>query len=715
MTTSSSSQASQVSQLSQTSQTSQEQRQAPAELKVTRSVRRKVSPASYGQAAPTPVPAAPTPGIVPSHIIRPVHIAQSAVPSTEKQQSTPHKSFAPSGIEQLPAATVPAPPTQPTRPAANRHPQIQEPAIENGHVILHRAPNFYVRTTNRRGQSSHPLRRRTGQTTLMPRLAPEQELRIANSETRMMPNLESINPIEPKRFPLPVWVEATVVVVGLIIAFAAHAFNLFNYPQYGLDEGTYMSSAWAILHGKIWPYAYGYGHPPLAWIQIAAWVQLTGGLFTFGNAVNTGRVLMLFYATGSALLVYLIFSRLHGSRTGALLAMVIFSLSPLCITYQRQVLLDNVATFWLLLSLCLLVVGESRLFFIVLSAICFGVALLSKEVLLLFFPAMIYAVWLHSTSFQRKFALVAFTYGVIAMGSSFVLLATLKGELLPTGILPWDHHPHLNLFSTYIGQLQRGQNQGDVVVAWNIWAQQDYLLIICSVAAMLFNLVAGWWNRKLLLLALISISFSLLFLRNGVTFPFYIIPLLPFNAINIAAAITIMTKWIGKITRIELVQVTLIFLFITGTVTYDAQHSSTIFATNLTSPQVKALAWIRNNVPHSDVIVINSYLFTDLHEEGGAGVGDGTIYPYAHVYWNVAFDPEIHDTLLQNDWNRIDYIVTDSPMLRDIEHLHGNMELVNKALQNASLVAEFRPNAFDQQYAMQIYQVNHTFNNRKKT
>ena len=549
----------------------------------------------------------------------------------------------------------------------------------------------------------------------MPRLAPEQEMRIANSETRMMPNLESINPIKPKRFPLPVWAEAIVVVVGLIIAFAAHAFNLFNYPQYGLDEGTYMSSAWAILHGKIWPYAYGYGHPPLAWIQIAAWVQLTGGLFTFGNAVNTGRVLMLFYATGSALLVYLIFRRLHGSRTGALLAMVIFSLSPLCITYQRQVLLDNVATFWLLLSLYLLVVGESRLFFIVLSAISFGAALLSKEVLLLFFPAMIYAVWLHSTSFQRKFALVAFTYGVIAMGSSFVLMATLKGELLPTGILPWDHHPHLNLFSTYIGQLQRGQNQGDVVVAWNIWAQQDYLLIICSVAAMLFNLVAGWWNRKLLLLALISISFSLLFLRNGVTFPFYIIPLLPFNAINIAAAITIMTKWIGKITRIELVQVALIFLFITGTVTYDAQHSSTIFTTNLTSPQVKALAWIRNNVPHSDVIVINSYLFTDLHEEGGAGVGDGTIYPYAHVYWNVAYDPEIHDTLLQNDWNRIDYIVTDSPMLRDIEHLHGNMELVNKALQHASLVAEFRPNAFDQQYAMQVYQVNHIFNNRKKT
>jgi len=112
-------------------------------------------------------------------------------------------------------------------------------------------------------------------------------------------------------------------------------------------------------------------------------------------------------------------------------------------------------------------------------------------------------------------------------------------------------------------------------------------------------------------------------------------------------------------------------------------------------------------VPHSDVIVINSYLFTDLHEEGGAGVGDGALYPYAHVYWNAAFDPEIHDTLLKNDWNRIDYIVTDNLMVNDIKHLHGGMELVNTALQNASLVADFRPDPSDNQDAIQIYQINH--------
>ncbi len=587
--------------------------------------------------------------------------------------------------------------------------KAREPEIESGNIILHRGPNFYVRTTNRRGQRPHPLRKRTGLTTLLPTVTPEQEQRIAASETRIMPNVEPINPVKAKRIPLPAWLEAIVVITGLITAFVAHAFNLFNYPHYELDEGTYMSSAWAILHGKIWPYTYGYGHPPLAWIQIAAWVQMTGGFFAFGNAINTGRVLMIFYATGSSLLVYLIFRRLHGSRSGALLAMVIFSLSPLCIAYQRQVFLDNIATFWFLLSLYFLIVGNSRLLFIVLSALSFGIALLSKEVLLLFFPAMIYAVWLHTTRFQRKFALVAFTYSVIAMGSSFVLMAALKGELLPTGVLPWDHHQHLNLFSTYIGQIQRGQNEGNIGVTWNAWTGQDYYLIIMSIAAVLFNLIAGWWNRKLLLLSLLSISFLLLFLRNGVTFPFYIIPLLPLMALNIASTITVITRWLGKRMRFELAQVALIFLCIACTIVNDGLHARTIFTANLTAPQVEALAWIRNNVPHNAVVVINSYFFTDLHEEGGAGVGDGALYPYAHVYWNVAYDPDLHDTLLRNDWHRIDYIVTDSQMLNDIKNFQGSMELLNKALQNASLVADFRPNPSDGHDAIQIYQVNHTY------
>jgi len=607
-------------------------------------------------------------------------------------------------VQALPQQQPPVPVPHPK----GTHRIGQEPEIGDGQIILHRGTNFYVRTTNRIGQRQNPLRRRSGHTILLPKITPEQEKRVIASETRLLPKVTPINPFPAQAFPVPKWIEAFIVITGLLTALAAHAFNMFYYPQYGLDEGTYMSSAWAILHGQITPYAYGYGHPPLAWIQIAAWVQLTGGLFTFGNANNSGRVLMLVYATGSALLVYLIVRRLLGSRSIALLTMVLFSLSPLSITFQRQVLLDNVATFWLLLSLYFLVIGNSRLLFIVLSAISYGLCLLSKEVLLLYFPVMIYAVWLHTTRFQRLFALIAFIYSVSALGSTFILMAVLKGELLPTGWFPWDQHQHLSLLSTYIGQVQRGQSQGSILVTFQAWTGVDYFFIIASIATTLINLIAGWWNRKYLLLSLFALSYGILFMRNGVTFPFYIIPLLPFCAINIAMVINLIAKWLSKFLRFRLLSFLFIFLILAGTVVYDAQHSQTIFSLNLTSPQTRALTWIHNNIPHNAFVVINSYYFADLHQPGGDGVGDGAIYPYAHIYWNVAFDPEIHNKLLKGDWNHIDYIVTDTPMLYDIETLGGEMDIVNSAFQHSSLLADFRINKNDVQNAIRIYKVNHT-------
>ena len=506
----------------------------------------------------------------------------------------------------------------------------------------------------------------------------------------------------------PAWLETIIVMIGLITSFSAHAINMFNFPRYELDEGTYMASAWAILNGQITPYAYGYGHPPLAWIQIAAWVQLTGGFFTFGNALNSGRVLMLLYALGSSLLVYLIARRLGGSRSLSLLALVLFSLSPLGLVYQRQVYLDNVGTFWLLLSLYLIVAGGSHLFYIVFSAFSFGVALLSKETFLLFTPVVIYATWLYSTKYQRKFALVTFTYAVVALGSGFVLMAILKGELFPySWHLPWDHHTHLSMLDTLVQQAQRGQIQGKFSDSWYTWTHGDPLLMPLSIVATIFNLIIGWWNRKQLMLALFAISYWLLLIRGGVVLSFYIIPIIPLVALNVAIAINTIVIWIGKLVRFGLVLTLLIFAIIGVIVLYDLQHAEIAFTQHPTSTQTDAMVWVRNHVPHNDVIVINSYLYLELHQPGGEGVGDGATYPYAHIYWNIAYDPELYTRLLQGNWDRIDYIVADSEMLHDIQTFGGPMTLINNALQHSILRVEFRADDHDQQIVIFIYQVMH--------
>lgn len=610
------------------------------------------------------------------------------------------------------------------------HQQTGSPAQDaQGTRILYRRPNFFVLVPS---YQNSQLVCFTPQVASDGHPAIHQELAVTVLDAPTQS--ESHRPatlLRASTWRIPIWLETIMVTVGLAASFATHAINMFNYPRYELDEGTYMSSAWAILNGMITPYPYGYGHPPLAWIQIAGWVQLTGGFFTFGNAINSGRVLMLLFALGCSLLVYLIARQMSTSRSAGLLAMVLFSLSPISLTYQRQVFLDNVGTFWLLLSLYLIIASKSRLSYIVSAALSFGIAMLSKEIFLLFMPVMIYAVWLHSTRYQRKFTVIAFTYIVVACGLAFVLLAVLKGELFPySWRLPWDQHPHLSMLDTFIQQAQRGQAQGKFSDAWYEWIHTDRLLMEVGLIAVAFNLLVGLWKNKHLLLllppfrffkrwrvrdaipvwdrhlllALLAISFGLLLVRGGIVLMFYIIPMIPLLALNIAAAISLI---VTLIVRFKLVCALLIFAMIGVLVPLDLQYAQPAFTLHPTSAQRDAMVWVRNHVPSSAMIVVNSYLYIDLREPGGQGIGGGAAYTYAHDYWNVAYDPELYNLLLQGNWDRIDYIVADSEMLHDVETTRGPMLLIYTALQHSILRAEFRADDSDGQIVISIYQVIH--------
>jgi 4-amino-4-deoxy-L-arabinose transferase-like glycosyltransferase len=424
---------------------------------------------------------------------------------------------------------------------------------------------------------------------------------------------------------------------------------------------------------------------------------------------------------------------MSGSLSAALLALAIFSFSPLSITYQRQVFLDNVATFWLLLSIYLLVVSKSRMLYIVLAAIAFGFSVLSKEVYLICFPAIIYAAWLYTTKFQRKFSLVSFIYIVIALCSGFVLMAILKDELFPySWHLPWDTHPHLSLLDTLLGQAQLGEIGGSFIDSWNAWLNNDTAFIICSLAAPLFNLLYGLWNRKYLLLSLppfsflnrkvriappvpdkhlllslLAISFWLLLVRGGQVLSFYIIPLIPLVALNVAVAFNTILGWIGKLVRFDFVRALLLLIAIGAIIAYEIQAIGFRFYQHPTSAQDQALVWVRNHVPHNAFLVINSYLYLDLRVPGGQGVGDGAPYPHAEVYWNVAFDPELHQQALQNNWDRIDYIVADSEMLKDIQTYGGPMDIIKVAYDHSVQRVEFRADDHDLQIVVGVYQVIH--------
>ena len=598
--------------------------------------------------------------------------------------------------------------------------QKPRPEVENGNIILYRTHNFFLRTSYRPGQRQNPLRKPTGHTSVMPHVMPNQEKRIAASETRLMPSVTVQTTRQTRAIPIPAWTEAIMVVIALMGVLVAHAYNMFNFPRFELDEGTYISNAWAITQGMISPYTYGYGHPPLGWVQIAGWLQLTGGPFTFGNAINSGRVFMLFYAVGSALLVYLITRRLTGSRSAALLALAIFSFSPLSITYQRQVFLDNIATFWLLLSLYLLVSSASRLKYIVGASLAFGIAVLSKEVIVVCFPALIYGAWLFCTKFQRKFNMVVFIYGVLAAISVWVLMAILKGELFPQGWLPWDHHQHVSFIGTFIGQAQRSESNGSFADSWTTWIDNDPLFIIGSLIAPAFNLIYGWWNRKHLMAALLLLSYWALLARGGQTLSFYILPIIPLAAINIVLAVNAILTWLVKVVRFDVVRAVLLLAAVAVVLPYDFKATSFRFYQHPTSAQEQAITWVRENVPHDAFIVTNSYPYLDLRLSGGQGVGDGAPYPHAEVYWSVAYDPTLYRDTLQNNWDRIDYIVADSEMLTDFKTFGdtqcdvpnpnpANCNIINQAMQHVVLRAQFSAQDHNSSIVIYIYQVIHKF------
>jgi len=200
----------------------------------------------------------------------------------------------------------------------------------------------------------------------------------------------------------PLWVAIAFVVVIVLLT---HGYNMLHFPYLEDDEGTYFSQGWAVFHlGKLAPYTYFYDHAPLGWIQIALWQALTFD-HRIEYAMGSGRILMLLFQLGSALLVLAIGRRATGRISVGVFAATIFSLSAFGIFYHRRILLDNIATFWLLLSIYMLV-GRVTLRRVWISAAAIGVAVLSKEVAIAALPALAILVARQVPRPSRPFAVI---------------------------------------------------------------------------------------------------------------------------------------------------------------------------------------------------------------------------------------------------------------------------------------------------------------------
>jgi len=518
--------------------------------------------------------------------------------------------------------------------------------------------------------------------------------------------------------------ESLLVGAILLVTALAHGINMFHFPYYETDEGTYMSQAWAVVReARLAPYTYIYDHAPGGWLQIAGWVALTGGFERFGNTVESGRVLMLLFQVGSTLALYRIARSLTGSIAIATITTLLFALSAYGLLYHRRVLLDNIATFWMLIAVLALVSGRLSLGRVWLSAVALGISILSKEITLFLIPALALLTYHRAHRTQRAFATLGWLALVVSIFSGYLLLAILKNELFPPNyhavgsIVFGGTDPHVSLIETLRWQAGRNKDAGLLDLGskfWQVarvWLRDEPLLVVGGTVAAFVGVLLIRRERDAGILGLATCSLWLFLCRGGETLNFYLLPLLPLLALNIGFVLAILTRrWVvtgggeraralgARLLRLG-ARPALAVLCLPGLLAgysspnlgVESRPTANSRSALGTLPwegdqaiaQQQAVDWIRRNIAPDAAIIIDNYAWTDLHDTAG---GDPS-YERAHWYWKVQQDDTIKNGVFYNDWRYADYVITTSQLLTDTA-VNG-LTLVDDVVKHSSLVVRF--------------------------
>ncbi|MDH6144881.1 uncharacterized membrane protein YhaH (DUF805 family) [Kitasatospora sp. GP30] len=495
-------------------------------------------------------------------------------------------------------------------------------------------------------------------------------------------------------------VVAVVLVQGL---------NIENFPTVSDDEGTYLAQAWAIQHGKgLAHYSYWYDHPPLGWVQIAALSWIPALIWHGPLVVMHARVIMLPVSAAGTALTYLVGRRINLPRWAAALAAVVFGLSPLSVTMQREIYLDNFAAVWMLAAFACALSPRRHLWHHIAAGLCAAVSVLSKETMLITAPALVMAVWRGTDKATRKFSLVGFFIAFSTIGAQYLLYAVLKGELFPgTG--------HNSLIGALQYQLGRG-GSGNILKAGSVsnltlhwWLVRDPLLIYAGTAAALAALAV----RRLREIGVAAVLLVAVAMRpNGYLPAMYVIQVIPFFALAIAGMADTGVRgllrlrfgvlgrldWLGlgrwRLGPRDLVAVLAIALAGVVAPQWEAgdETADTAYSNN---EYVAAADWIRANIPdpaHQRIVVDDAMWLDTVRDGFQPGLG-------AIWFYKVDLDPAVTRTL-PHGWQDLDYVVLTSIIRQD----PNGLPTVRAAIAHSTTVATFGTG----QQQITIQKVDHT-------
>lgn len=477
--------------------------------------------------------------------------------------------------------------------------------------------------------------------------------------------------------------DIAIVAILMTVSGILSAVNMTGYPQRFEDEGTYVSQAWAIKErGTLTHYTYWYDHPPLGWIQMAGHLVTTDAIGRYGSAITAGREFMLILHLATIVLLFALARRLGIGSIAAGIGTLAYASSPLVVEFSRYVLLDNVALPWLLAAFLLALSPRKHILTAIGAAACMTIAILSKETFLVLLPVLLYALWQSGDKRNRRYTFIACAVVFVMLSSFYVLYALLKNELFPGA-------GHVSLLGTFFWQLFGREGSGSILDASSnsrgligYWLGIDYWLMIAGVVSLPF----AFFFRRLRIAAFSLFIGLALLLRSGyLPYP-YIIALLPFAALTFAGVlhygiITPLRTHGHKLVR-SLTAFAIVSLVI-GTAIFVApdwqSKLSAITSIDQDASSRQAVAWIDQNIPRNNRLVVESALWTDLQNKGFNQPDPVWLY-------KTETDPAVAKEI--GGWQGINYVILNGPTLGS-KGFDITFPTVDQAIDNAELVAEF--------------------------
>ncbi|MHA7282236.1 glycosyltransferase family 39 protein [Arthrobacter sp. TMS2-4] len=476
--------------------------------------------------------------------------------------------------------------------------------------------------------------------------------------------------------------------IGLLVAAVILSlWNLNGAPSYQDDEGTYTAQAFSVHEGELAPYTYWYDHPPLGWIQIAAlnWIPVTLNLGD-GTAIGGTRYVISVFFVASAMLLYMLARRLRVRTPFAALTAIVFILSPLSLVLGRQVYLDNVGVPWLLLAFYLALSTRHSLRDHVLAGACFAVAVLSKETLAIFGPALLLAIVNRPRWSNRAFSVVGFLAVGGLLLAFYPLAALLRNELIAG-------EDHVSLQDALAYQfLERsgsgtifepGSSRSELLIGWLYFDKYLIAAGLLAAAVCLIRRNAQWVSLAIFVFTLPIV------LGQGYLPAMYIIAVIPFLALALGIAVDV--AWSGT-ERLWLhndhlrIPVRAAFVVVLAaslslmSMPQWLQQDRVLLTAQANTDWLKTVEWVRANVDRESVVLAPYSMWYDLNSSGWDD-------PWTMIAIEKPDLDERFDAVHPEGWQAVDYVIVGPVVLDNIENL--GLTRTGKALQYSEPVATF--------------------------